>query len=177
MDLLKHLSPAVLINKILENEALADALLKALSVSLEAKKQVESQYEQTLSSLSLAPLSRLQAAEEELSVLEAELEALREQLLSLSAEARAGRSARSELSAAQAEIESLKAELEAAQQAPRQAPQAAADSPQAKLSWSAQMTKGKLLSLAREQGLELKGTMKKAEIIAAISAVCGAPEA
>ena len=169
MDIFKLISPSQLIHKILENEALADALLKALSVSLEAKKQVESQYEQTLSSLSLAPLSRLQAAEEDLKTLEEELEALRDQLTRLSAEARDGRQAARALTRAQEELEALKAQLAAA-------PAATSSSPSpVKVSWSKRMTKGQLLSLARENGLELKGSMKKDEMISIISERCGAP--
>jgi predicted nuclease with TOPRIM domain len=171
MDIFKLLSPSQLVNKILENEALADALLKALSVSLEAKKQVESQYEQTLSSLSLAPLTRLQAAEEELKVLEEELEALREQLTRLSTEAREGRRASEQLEVAHAEIEQLKARLNEVERSAETAPSTGAT----KVSWSKKMTKGQLLSLARENGLELKGTLKKDEMIVQLTASIGAP--
>jgi len=172
MDIFKLLSPTQLINKILENEALADALLKALSVSLEAKKQVESQYEQTLSSLSLAPLTRLQAAEEELKLLEEELEALREQLTRLSTEAREGRKASGQLRDALAEIEQLKARLSEAEGRVEPAKSSSAT----QVSWSKKMTKGQLLSLARENGLELKGTIKKDEMIAQITEAIGAPQ-
>lgn len=175
MDLLKLLSPSQLINKILENDALADALLKALSISLEAKKQVESQYEQRLSALSLAPLSRLQAAEEELKIFEEELDALREQLSRLSAEARDGRRAERALQDAQAELEALKEELSSLKNA-KATPKAASLAPtKGGVSWSMKMTKGQLLSLARENGLELKGSMKKDEMISMITEACGAP--
>lgn len=174
MDLLKLLSPTQLVNKILENEALADALLKALSVSLEAKKQVENQYEQTLSSLSLAPLSRLQAAEEELKVFEDELNALRDQLTNLSVEARQGRKAMKDLEFAEAEILKLKDALASAQAGSVQAELKVSSSKT--IFWSKAMTKGQLLSLARENGLELKGSMKKDEMVQIITEACGAPQ-
>ena len=111
IDLLKTLGESKLVAMILENEALMNALLKALSVSLNAKEQVEAHYEQTLNNMGLAPLARLRAAEEELKGFEEELVELRAQLTRLSSEARSGREASDELKATRAVMEQVEAAL------------------------------------------------------------------
>ena len=111
IDLLKTLGESKLVAMILENEALMNALLKALSVSLSAKEQVEAHYEQTLNNMGLAPLTRLRAAEEELKGFEEELVELRAQLTRLSSEAREGREASDELKATRAVMGQVEAAL------------------------------------------------------------------
>ena len=71
------------VSKILQNEALMNQILKAVSVSLEAKDVLGEQYEQTLRTLSLAPLSRVEELGQQLDMLEAEANSLKKQLLHL----------------------------------------------------------------------------------------------
>jgi hypothetical protein len=71
------------VSKILQNESLMNQILKAVSASLEAKDALGEQYEQTLRSLSLAPLSRVEELAQLLDTLEAEAQLLKSQLIQL----------------------------------------------------------------------------------------------
>lgn len=200
--ILKTLGESKLVAQILENEKLMDALLKALSVSLEAKKHLETQYEQTLNNMSLAPLSRVRAVEEELQSVEEELKALREQLTHLSAEAREGRAATQELSATQEVVAQAQRALEHAKQelAKRQEDQERMQAsledayaeimtlrerlgeggeptlePSSAVAWSKRESKSALLEIAAQHNVKVKASMKKAELVMALREALGAP--
>jgi uncharacterized coiled-coil DUF342 family protein len=169
------------IGKILQNEALVESILTAITSSLEARDAISARYEQMLKAVGLVTNSQLEEVKEALDMMSQEADALREQLTNSSANSRKLRQkaeeAEKQLAAAQAEIEELKLKLAQAEQSKVEHVQSKSNSankaPAAKKNttknedpqWSPTMTKKELIEVATDLGLKVSNKLKKTDLI------------
>ena len=162
-----------LIGKILQNEALVESILKAITSSLEARDTISTHYEQMLKTVGLVTVSQLEELQESLEMTAQEAEALREQLENSSGHSRKLRQraeeAERQLAVALAEVQELKSKLEqnaTAQKMKKSVSngQRTAKSEEA-AQWSPTMTKKELIEVATTLGLKVSNKLKKTDLI------------
>jgi chromosome segregation ATPase len=105
-----------MVAKILQNEALVTGILKAVSTSIETKEVLGDQYEHVLSSLSLAPASRVEELASLLAGLEEEAIALKAQLVHLSTQGAGDQSLDERIKSAQEEAQYARGALQTARE-------------------------------------------------------------
>lgn len=178
------------IGKILQNEALVESILTAITSSLEARDAISTRYEQMLKAVGLVTSSQLEEVKEALDMMSQEADALREQLTNSSANSRKLRQkaeeAELQLAEAQAEIEVLKLKLAQAEQSKAEhvqpkassenkAPATETNTAKTKTAknkpaieapqWSPTMTKKELIEVATDLGLKVSNKLKKTDLI------------
>ena len=164
-----------MIGKILQNEALVESILKAITSSLEARDTISARYEQMLKTVGLVTASQLAEVQDSLDIMAQEADALREQLENSSGHARKLRQraeeAEQKLTLAQKEIQELKLKLEqtdksnTAQKASKPAKVSSKTNVQASPQWSPTMTKKELIEVATSLGLKVSSKLKKTDLI------------
>lgn len=165
-----------MIGKILQNEALVESILKAITSSLEARDTISARYEQMLKTVGLVTANQLAEVQESLDMMAQEADALREQLENSSGHSRKLRQraeeAEQQLALAQKELQKLQLKLEQAEK-PNVAQKVSksakvsskADQTQASPQWSPTMTKKELIEVATSLGLKVSNKLKKTDLI------------
>ena len=161
------------IGKILQNEALVESILKAITSSLEARDTISTRYEQMLKTVGLVTVNQLEELQESLEMMSQEAEALREQLENSSGHSRKLRQraeeAELQLAAAQAEIQELKSKTEQKKTAVKTKKSASSVQKLEKsdnaAQWSPTMTKKELIEVATTLGLKVSNKLKKTDLI------------
>ena len=164
-----------MIGKILQNEALVESILKAITSSLEARDTISARYEQMLKTVGLVTANQLAEVQESLDMMAQEADALREQLENSSGHSKNLRQRAEEaeqlLASAQKEIQGLKLKLEqtkkskTAQNISEPAKVSSKAKAQTDPQWSPTMTKKELIEVATSLGLKVSNKLKKTDLI------------
>lgn len=183
---LNALMQSEIIGKVLQHEALVEAILRAVTSSLEAKDVLSAHYEQLLTQVGLVTTRQLDELNAELDLFRQEAEGLREQLDVAAQTTRKLRQraeqAERELAETHEEVKRLRAELKTHQEAARSSSQgkdigALSDESKSEPSvseqpeWRPSMTKAELIDIASELGLSLSAKLKKSELIERLRAL------
>ena len=153
-----------LIGKVLQHEGFIEAILKAVTTSLEARDAFSSRYESILKGVGLVTTSQLEELQQMVEMLNQEADGLREQLDRAARNAKSLRqraeAAERQLKKAQVELEQLKAQLNTSTVV-EQEEEATAVAPQ----WSPTMTKAELITIATDLGIKVSSKLKKTDLI------------
>lgn len=169
-----------LVGKALQHEALVEAILRAVTSSLEARDVLSAHYEQLLTQVGLVTTRQLDELHAELDLFKQEAEGLREQLDVAAQTTRKLRQraegaekelseARSALSALQAELKKLKDTQTSAESAST----AVGEAEDVDVAWRPTMTKAELIEVASELGMSVSKRLRKSELIERLRSLGG----
>jgi len=152
------------VGKALQHEAFVEAILKAITSSLEARDAFSVRYEALLAQVGLVTLSQLEELTDELEIFKQEAEGLREQLDFAAQTTRNLRqraeSAEKRLAQALKEVAQLKETIAATSEESHEPPQEVS-LPE----WQPTMTKAELIKIASTLGLKVSTKLKKSDLI------------
>lgn len=153
------------IGKALQHEAFVEAILKAVTSSLEARDALSSRYESLLAQVGLVTLSQLEELQEELETFKQEAEGLREQLDFAAQTTRKLRqqaeSAEASLAQTLTELNKLRAEVAVSTEDRVDEPEEESSQPE----WRPTMTKAELIKVASHFGLKVSTKLRKSDLI------------
>ena len=153
-----------LVGKALQHEAFIEAILKAITSSLEARDALSVRYEALLAQVGLVTLSQLEELRDELETFKQEAEGLREQL---DFAAQTTRTLRRRAESAEASLTQVSAELKALQET-MTASEASVNTLSKELithEWHPTMTKAELRDIASKLGLTVSTKLKKSDLL------------
>ena len=154
-----------LVGKALQHEAFVEAILKAVTSSLEARDALSARYEALLAQVGLVTLGQLEEIRADLESFKQEAEGLREQLDFAAQTTRKlrQRAEQAEESLAQAhqEIRGLKDRLTSSKEEPTEVQPEIISTPE----WRPTMTKAELIKIASHLGLKVSKKLKKSDLI------------
>ena len=171
-----------LVGKALQHEALVEAILRAVTSSLEARDVLSAHYEQLLTQVGLVTARQLDELHAELDLFKQEAEGLREQLDVAAQTTRKLRQraegAEKELSEAREAVNVLQAELEKFKdnQTSAEADSAGTAADEAEdvdVAWRPTMTKAELIEVASELGMSVSKRLRKSELIERLRSLGG----
>ena len=153
------------IGKALQHEAFVEAILKAVTSSLEARDALSSRYESLLAQVGLVTLNQLEELQEELETFKQEAEGLREQLDFAAQTTRKLRRqaeiAEASLAQTLTELNELRAEITVSTE--DRVDEAEEESAQHE--WRPTMTKAELIKVASHLGLKVSTKLRKSDLI------------
>ena len=154
-----------LIGKVLQHEAFIEAILNAVTTSLEARDALSSRYENILKGVGLVTTSQLEELQHMVDLLTQEAEGLREQLdraaLNAGSLRQRAEQAETQLESVQAELDALKAQAVVSNSSVDTVEKVSDQAPQ----WSPTMTKAELITIATDLGIKVSSKLKKTDLI------------
>lgn len=170
---INSLMQSEMVSKVLQQEALVETILKAVTTSLEARDTLSAQYEGILRRVGLVTVQQLHEVRDELELLNQEADGLREQL-AYAAQSNLELRRRAEL--AEAELAKVQEQLHASlkttaevEPEPSKKIKVEATRTNTSTQWAPTMTKKELIEIARELGMKVSTKIKKTDLIERLS--------